>query len=192
MKKITMCLALLVITFVGFTKIIFQGSQRSLEDVRTIDLDSELGLGGLETAADDEFGYALSSGDYNGDGFTDLAIGIPSFDFNLFVLIENTGAVLVSFGGPSGLGADSVLLIQDATIDDLEENDFFGRTLVTRDFNGDDIDDLVVGVPAEDLFSSNSILNAGAVNIFYGSEVDFGDAYTLINTETGSQATANV
>ncbi len=191
MKKI-MCLGFLVVTFVGVSHALLSDHNRSLDEFRTIDLDSNLGLGGLETSADDEFGYALANGDYNGDGFIDLAIGIPSYDFNLFVLIENSGAVLVMFGSPSGLGSDSVLLIQDASIDDLEENDFFGRTLVTGDFNGDGIDDLVVGVPAEDLFSSNSLLNAGAVNIFYGSNDNFGDSYALINTDTGSQATANV
>lgn len=43
---------------------------------------------------------------------------------------------------------------------------------VVADFNGDGIDDLVVGVPGEDIGATT---NAGAVNVIYGSESGLAD-----------------
>ena len=46
------------------------------------------------------------------------------------------------------------------------------RPAVVADFNGDGIDDLVVGVPGEDIGATT---NAGAVNVIYGSESGLAD-----------------
>ena len=108
-------------------------------------------------------------GDFNGDGFDDLAIGVPGETLGS---ISAAGAVEVIYGSSSGLSATLAhadqFWTQDGTnIDNqAETGDMFGRSLVIGDFNADGFDDLVVGVPVEDLGSS---INAGAVHVIYGS-----------------------
>ena len=108
-------------------------------------------------------------GDFNGDGFDDLAIGVPGETLGS---ISAAGAVEVIYGSSSGLSATSAhadqFWTQDSTdiVNQAETGDMFGRSLVIGDFNADGFDDLVVGVPVEDLGSS---INAGAVHVIYGS-----------------------
>jgi len=134
----------------------------------------------------DRYGEAVAHGDFNNDGWDDLAIGIPNYDF-FFATVLNTGAVQIIYGSPSGLTpVDSQLLFQSLETDPpnfennegLEANDFFGQTLASGDFNCDGISDLAVGTPEEDVTfnGSGGLRNAvGAINIFYGSNSGFAD-----------------
>jgi len=53
------------------------------------------------------FGYSLATGDFNDDGYDDLAIGVPSEDLN-DPTIQDMGAVNVIYGSASGLSATSI------------------------------------------------------------------------------------
>ena len=48
-----------------------------------------------------------------------------------------------------------------------EQEDYFGATMTTGDFNGDGKSDIAIGVGGEDL---GSIQNAGGVNVLYGTD----------------------
>jgi hypothetical protein len=119
----------------------------------------------------DDFGATLSSGDYNGDGFDDLAIGVPYEDIGTF---EDAGAVHVIYGSSVGLSASNVLADQFWTqnstdIEDYAEiEDYFGNSISSGDYNGDGFDDLSIGVRYEGL---GTVDNVGAVHIIYGSSV---------------------
>lgn len=151
----------------------------------------DLDLAGLTTSPDDAFGHATSKGDYNGDGYMDLAVGIPRYSlYFLNILVgEETGAVLVFWGGPQGIKANNSKLLYQVNEEESEDFDWFGRALTSGDFNNDGLDDLVVGIPREDVYDSISagIVDAGAVNIFYGHASDFGDAATMIHEASGAQ-----
>ncbi|MCF6156688.1 MAG: hypothetical protein E3K36_15960 [Candidatus Brocadia sp.] len=113
----------------------------------------------------DAFGSALAAGDFNGDGFDDLAVGVPGEDI---ADIVNTGAVNVLYGSSAGLSStDNQLWHQNSTgiLDTAELFDAFGFALTAGDFNGDGFDDLAVGVPDEDIGD----IDAGATNVLYGS-----------------------
>ena len=116
-------------------------------------------------------------GDFNGDGFDDLAVGVPFEDvITAAGTVAEAGAVNVIYGSSSGL-SDTILRPDQfwtqntVDVDDVAEaNDLFGYSLSAADFNGDGKDDLTIGVHGEDIVTpEGTILNAGAVNVIYGS-----------------------
>jgi hypothetical protein len=126
-------------------------------------------LTGSEVEEGDGFGSALAAGDFDGDGYDDLAVGVP---YESLGTIKFCGAVEILFGAPEGLmtRASDDLWHQDRTgIEDLpEEDDFFGSSLAAGDFDGDGRDDLAIGVHGED-FGNPAVLDAGGVQVLYGS-----------------------
>lgn len=119
----------------------------------------------------DQFGQVLASGDFNGNGNDDLAIGVPREDIGG---AANAGAVHVLYGnGGSGNGFSANNFISQAGFSGgsdirgaVEANDLFGSALAAGDFNDDGAMDLAIGVPGE---SIGSISNSGAVNTVYGT-----------------------
>lgn len=100
------------------------------------------GLGGNESG--DGFGQVLASGDFNGDGKVDLAVGAPG---EAPGSAPKSGYVFVFKGGNNGLAAWQGL--DQKGLGSNERNDDFGAALVTGDFNGDGKADLAVGAPGE-------------------------------------------
>ena len=94
---------------------------------------------------EDQFGAVTASGDFDGDGYADLAIGIPAEDLGGE---PNAGAVQVLYGSPSGLTARDQLWHQGtAGVPGANEaGDLFGLTLGVGDFDGDGRADLSIGV----------------------------------------------
>ena len=141
---------------------------------------------------DTNFGWTLSSGNFNGDFSDDLAIGVPSRDIGLHNTGPYAGAVHVIYGSGRGLDAthvlpDQVLMQGSAGISDLAEAyDGFGSGLSSGDYNGDGKDDLAVGV-METLGGISDCLNEapptceGAVNVIYGSSVGLSPNAALPN-----------
>jgi hypothetical protein len=110
-------------------------------------------------------GGAPVRGDFDGDGFADLAIGVPFEDVSGE---KNAGAVHVLYGGAGGpTAAGSQVWHQDVAgiQDKCEEKDRFGAALVVGDFDGDGLDDLAIGVPGE---RTTTDLRTGAVHILWG------------------------
>lgn len=98
-----------------------------------------------------EFGKALASGDFDADGYEDLAIGVPGTD-GLPHLDDDVGAIYVLYGSPTGLlERDSANVFFRAS--DLggrdEDGAEFGLALTTGDFDGDGYIDLAIGAPQE-------------------------------------------
>jgi hypothetical protein len=107
----------------------------------------------------DLFGFAVAKGDFNADGFTDLAVGAPNEDVGA---AASGGAVNIFYGSAAGLPATSQVRLQGNP----EVGDQFGFALDAGLFNDDNFMDLAVGAPGETVGGRSS---AGAVSVFYGS-----------------------
>jgi hypothetical protein len=119
---------------------------------------------------DDHFGWALAAGDFNGDGFSDLAIGMPDSDSSI---TPNDGTVFLIDGSANGLDT-----FTHRTLFSLNgKGGRAGSALVWADFNGDGFGDLAVGIPNATVISDGplcspvtfAVQNAGEVQVFYGS-----------------------
>jgi hypothetical protein len=99
------------------------------------------------------FGTALVAGDFDGDGFDDLAIGAPGD--------APGGAVVVDYGG----GVRWALLLPPAGA---EGRRAFGAALAAGDLDRDGVADLVVGDPG----STRRGGDPGRVWVFWGRDGD--------------------
>jgi len=126
--------------------------------------------------SDEAFGAALAAGDFNGDGFEDLAVGIPEWDSGGGA---DSGAVVVYQGSAAGLTATGNQLILQGlnSVDDTSEaGDHFGASLAAANFGNGAAIDLAVGVPSENLIGTDE----GAAHVFYGGPAKLnlaGDAF---------------
>jgi len=139
----------------------------------------------------DWFGYSLAVGDFNNDNFDDLAVGAPGEDPLLNGPGNFMGNVTIIYGSASGLDEDSAIVVSQANATgNPEANDFFGFSLAAGDFNGDNFDDLAVGVRDESLEGTVTISNAGAIQIFSGSAsgIDPAISFILTDDDTGGDA----
>ncbi|HWB20539.1 MAG TPA: hypothetical protein VG711_09585 [Phycisphaerales bacterium] len=118
-----------------------------------------------ESEDDDRFGISVAVGDFDGDGFSDLAIGVSGKTVNG---MAQAGAVEVLYGSASGLRSNGDQLWSrnsSGVLGDAEANAFFGEVLAAGDFDHDGRDDLAIGVVGETV---NGHSSAGEVHILYG------------------------
>jgi hypothetical protein len=132
----------------------------------------------------DRFGESLAAGDFNGDGFFDVAVGAPGEDIGS---TGDAGAVTVLFGSAAGItaaGAQTIFQGSGGVTGSAEALDGFGTSLAAGLLAGDGNADLVVGVPGEDL---GGVGEAGAVNVLAGSAGGLvnGSLATQSNPEPG-------
>jgi FG-GAP repeat protein len=112
------------------------------------------------------FGDDTAAGDFNGDGYDDLAIGAWGDTVNAKA---KAGRVFVLFGSATGLTTTTVQAIDQESNGiggNADIDDEFGRALAAGDLNGDGKDDLAVGAPRD---NPGNVNNAGSVTVLFGS-----------------------
>jgi FG-GAP repeat protein len=108
------------------------------------------------------------TGDFDGDGYSDLAVGVPLEDLGSGNSVRDAGAVNVLYGSVSGLSSarNQQWTQNSGTIkNQINAGDNWGFGMTAGDFDGDGASDLAVGSPFDDL---PGLADAGGVNILYG------------------------
>jgi len=114
------------------------------------------------------FGSAISGGDFNGDGYADLAVGAPYDDPSggppFYLIISDGGSAFMYLGGPGGIAGGNVWYGHG----DQQDEHYATSLNGFADINADGYTDLVVGAPDLDIGSPFSLLDCGRVVEYSG------------------------
>jgi hypothetical protein len=132
-------------TVAGSTRTGRTSIQDGLDGENLLEL-AQTDYGTAGNAAEDHFGFALATGDFDGDGFDDLAAAAPEKND---AGIGDSGRVYVAYGSPSGLDPTQfqILSIVDFGGSTAATGDRLGAALAAGDYDGDGFDDLFLGSP---------------------------------------------
>ncbi|HWB20653.1 MAG TPA: FG-GAP-like repeat-containing protein, partial [Phycisphaerales bacterium] len=153
------------------------GLSASGDQLFTLDTDGIPGVGNVNNA----WGYSLASGDFDADGYADLAIGSPGY-------LTTQGAVTLVYGSAQGLTTTGARLIRQSVIanDEVSEiTDYFGWSVAAGDVNNDGFDDLIIGVPVESL---DVVLFAGCVHVISGGPLGLESKETIMLIQPASDS----
>ncbi len=136
-------------------------------DLSTLSGANGLVLNGID--ASDQSGYSVSgAGDFNGDGIDDVIIGAYRADPNK---VSSAGESYVVFGSAAGLPASLDLKTLNGAnglvLNGIGATDLSGISVSgAGDFNGDGIDDVIIGAQFAD---PNGVKSAGESYVVFGS-----------------------
>lgn len=139
---------------------VIYGSSEGLTDVG--DQLFHRGTTGLDGSVDgaEKFGKAVAVGDFDCDGFADVAVGVPFSDFN--ARFTNDGAVQILLGSASGLHTRGDWIHRAFRGPGKVPAPHFGEVLAVGDFTGDGCGDLAFA-------GTNHHSLQGAVRLVYGA-----------------------
>ena len=136
---------------------------------RKIDLSTQADVMFYGGAKVEAMGFAVASADLNGDGIRDIIMGAPFADGRIGTgKFNNAGITYVVFGRKTF--PDKKVWLEpgkaDVELHSVVKGEYSGSALATGDFNGDGLDDVLIGAP----FSNQPTNDAGTVYVVCGSK----------------------
>jgi hypothetical protein len=127
------------------------------------------------------FGESVgTAGDINGDGYSDIIIGVSQ-------VYSGQGTALIWHGSSTGLGDPGTLVNADWKADGSQSNDYLGCSVSSAgDVNGDGFSDIIIGAKGY----ANSDSNQGAALVWLGSASGLGDTGTFANADWKAEGSA--
>ncbi|WP_308010676.1 FG-GAP repeat protein [Streptomyces sp. AC495_CC817] len=129
---------------------------------------------------------AAVTSDFNGDGYADLAVGVPDATVNGKA---KAGYVNLVWGGAKGLGGHGSIRVSQSTAEvpgTPEAGDRFGASVLLADLSGDGLAELIVGAPGEDVTGRGA--DAGTVTVVGGARSGTGPASNALTGPSGNAA----
>ncbi len=125
-----------------------------------------------------EMGRAVSTaGDFNGDGYSDVLVGIPYYDLNG----KDAGLVKLYFGSLQGINANPALPPLDFLSNNAEDN--YGISVATAgDVDGDGYSEILIGVLKGDFGQTNE----GLTMLYYGASSNYKKVDQLEANQAGA------
>jgi hypothetical protein len=162
----------------GKSYVVFGTGQGFSSTLNVSDLNGTNGFAIDGIAEDDESGTRVSAaGDFNADGFADLAITAFGADPNGE---EKAGEIYVVYGTDQGFSSTLKLSDLDGTngfvIEGITEGDYSSRVSAAGDVNGDGFGDLAIGAFGAD---PNDNAYAGTAYVVFGRPEPFSDKFNL-------------
>ena len=176
------------------------GTGEFLSHFRVVSVDAPgLVLKGI--AQGDQLGWSVNSGgDFNGDGYLDLIAGAPGSNVGSFI-----GEGYVVYGGPSlggttgSLELDSLDGSNGFVLNGVDKGGYNGTGVSVSwagDFNGDNFDDILIGVPGSTSFFDREGwayivfggIQAGVTGSFQLSSLNGANGFVMNGIERGDLA----
>ncbi|HEY9472241.1 MAG TPA: hypothetical protein VIS06_00150, partial [Mycobacteriales bacterium] len=159
---------------------VFHGTASGIDATTGVRLtQTNIGAG---NEAGDMFGAALASGDFNKDGFADLAVGTPG---EAVGTNAKAGAMALFLGKSAGL-TTGTFIDQDLDGGSNEPGDAFGSALAAGDVNGDGFADLAIGTPGE--APHGGTVHSGGVYVYKGSSSGLVKGWGATQSDMGAGA----